>query len=68
MLIFKFTVKVQSLCKRDGVTKAPMYRDTPAGRKRTVALVFGAVGDLKATHTALGAGGKARGPGDSTLR
>lgn len=58
----------QSLCKRGGVTKAPMYRATPAGRTRTVALVFGAVGDLKATHTTLGAGAKARAPGESTLR
>lgn len=33
-----------------------------------VALVFGAVGDLKATHTTPGAGDKARGPGDSTPR
>lgn len=45
-----------------------MYPDTPAGRKRTVALLFGAVGDLKATHTIPGAGDKARVPGDSTLR
>lgn len=50
------------------MTKARKYPDTPAGRKRTVALVFGAVGDLKATHSTPGAGGKARGPGNSTLR
>lgn len=51
--------------------KAQMHPVTPAGRKRmvvVVVLVFGEIGDPKATHTTLAAGGKARGPGDSTLR
>lgn len=53
--------------------KAQMHPVTPAGRKRmvvvvVVVLVFGEIGDPKATHTTLVAGGKARGAGDSTLR
>lgn len=61
---------VQSLCKRDGVTRARMCPDTPVWRKRMVALVFGAVEDLKATcpHTTPGDGDKVRGQGDTMLR
>lgn len=66
------SLQVQSLCKRGGVMKAQMHPVTPAGRKRmvvvVVVLVFGEIGDPKVTHTTLAVGGKARGPGDSTLR
>lgn len=52
------------------MTKAQMHPVTPAGRKRMVVLVFGEVGDPKATcpRTTLEAGAKAREPGDSTIR